>query len=125
MAFWIFMFVMDLLIPLTMIGFGKGFIKHPPSEINGFFGYRTSMSMKNKETWQFAHHYCGKVWVILGWIGFAMCVVILPMVLGKDKDCIGMVGGIVCAIQCVFLIVSILPTEVALKKKFDKDGKLR
>ena len=24
-------------------------------------GYRTSMSMKNKDTWEFAHKYCGKV----------------------------------------------------------------
>ena len=62
MGFWIFMLIMDLLLPFTMIGFGRYFMKKAPKEINSVFGYRTSMSMKNKDTWEFAHKYCGKVW---------------------------------------------------------------
>ena len=50
MGFWIFMLVMDLLIPVTMVFIGKRFQKKPPKEINGIYGYRTAMSMKNKET---------------------------------------------------------------------------
>lgn len=50
MGFWIFMTIMNLLIPLTMILFGIYFIKKSPKEINTTFGYRTSMSMKNKDT---------------------------------------------------------------------------
>ena len=46
MGFWIFMLVMILLIPITMIGFGKLFLKQAPGEINAVFGYRTTMSMK-------------------------------------------------------------------------------
>lgn len=30
MGFWIFMLIMDLLIPFTMIGFGKMFLKKAP-----------------------------------------------------------------------------------------------
>ena len=48
MGFWIYMLIMDLILPFTMIGFGKYFIKKAPKEINGVFGYRTSMSMKIK-----------------------------------------------------------------------------
>ena len=55
MGFWIFMLVMDLLIPVTMVFIGKRFQKKPPKEINGIYGYRTAMSMKNKETWEYAH----------------------------------------------------------------------
>ena len=55
MGFWIFMLIMDLLLPFTMIGFGRYFTKKAPKEINSVFGYRTSMSMKNKDTWEFAH----------------------------------------------------------------------
>lgn len=62
MGFWIFMMFIELLIPVTMIGFGKMFLKHSPKEINMAFGYRTSMSMKNRDTWEFAHKYCGKIW---------------------------------------------------------------
>lgn len=43
------MLVMDLLIPFTMVGFGKYFIKNAPKEINKVFGYRTPMSMKTKK----------------------------------------------------------------------------
>ena len=62
MGFWIFMLIMDLLLPFTMIGFGRYFMKKAPKEINSVFGYRTSMSMKNKDTWEFAHKYCGNTW---------------------------------------------------------------
>ena len=34
MGFWIFMLIMDLLIPFTMIGFGKMFLKKAPDQIN-------------------------------------------------------------------------------------------
>ena len=51
MGFWIFMFMTTLLIPVMMIVFGLIFLKNPPKEINWAYGYRTSMSMKNQETW--------------------------------------------------------------------------
>ena len=60
MGFGIFMLLMDLLIPLTMVVFGKMFMTKSPKNINAVFGYRTTMSMKNKDTWEFAHKYCGK-----------------------------------------------------------------
>ena len=55
MAFWVFMLIMGLLIPLTMVGFGKLFLTRAPKNINMVFGYRTVMSMKNRDTWEFAH----------------------------------------------------------------------
>lgn len=45
MAFWLFMLIMNLLIPFSMIGFGFYFQKHPPKEINELFGYRTPLSL--------------------------------------------------------------------------------
>ncbi len=44
MGFWIFMVMMDLMIPLIMIVFGKVFLKNPPKEINLIYGYRTGRS---------------------------------------------------------------------------------
>ncbi len=121
MGFWIFMVIMLLLIPLIMIGFGKHFIKSAPKEINGVFGYRTSMSMKSKETWQFAHNYCGKLWYNAGRF---LLLSVLPMILviGKSEDTIGNLGVIINGIQMFFLIGSIFPTERALRKTFDKTG---
>ncbi|WP_444850679.1 hypothetical protein [Lacrimispora indolis] len=34
-------------------------------------------------------------------------------------------GGIICGVQLIPLIGSILPTEIALKKNFDKNGTRR
>ena len=55
MGFWIYMLIMDLLIPTVMVLFGRAFLKKAPKEINYVFGYRTSRSMKNRDTWEFAH----------------------------------------------------------------------
>lgn len=125
MAFWIFMLVMDLLIPVTMVAFGKYFIKRAPKEINMIFGYRTSMSMKNRDTWEFAHHYFGKIWYISGIILLGVTVIIFLFVIGKPQDIIEQVGGMVCFLQLIPLIVSIVPTELALRKNFDKNGNRR
>jgi uncharacterized membrane protein len=32
----------------------------PPRKINKIYGYRTNMSMKNKDTWDYAHRFYGK-----------------------------------------------------------------
>lgn len=125
MGFWIFMLIADLLIPLTMIGFGRYFLKNTPKEINAVFGYRTAMSMKNKDTWAFAHHYCGKLWYVGGWILLLLSIIIMMSVIGKTENTIGMVGGILCNIQMIPLIGTMLPTERALRKTFDKNGNRR
>lgn len=122
MGFWIFMLLMDLLVPLTMIGFGKLFMTKSPRNINAVFGYRTTMSMKNKDTWEFAHKYFGKLWFRCGLVLLPLSVIPLMFVFGKDADMIGAVGGTVCTVQLVPLIGSIFPTEAALKKTFDKNG---
>ncbi len=124
MGFWIFMFMMELLIPLTMIAFGTLFLKNPPKNINAVFGYRTAMSMKNKETWLFAHHYCGKLWRAIGWPMLAVSAVVMLFTLGRgEDDTVGTVGGVLCALQVVCLVISIFPTEAALKQNFNEKGR--
>lgn len=122
MGFWIFMTLMNLLIPVTMIGFGKLFLRHILGEINAFFGYRTTMSTKNKDTWEFAHHYCGKIWHITGWITLPVSLIVSIFMFGKDDDTIGIYSGVLCTIQVILLIATIFPTEAALRKNFDKNG---
>jgi len=121
--FWLFMLAMDLLIPLVMIGSGRMFLDRPPRTINSTFGYRTAMSMKNQDTWQFTHHYCGKLWFWTGMILLPLSIIPLLLVFGRDIDTIGMAGAAVCFAQVALLVGSIIPTERALKKTFDKNGK--
>ena len=66
MGFWIFMLAMDLILPLSMVFLGRYFVRHAPGNINMLFGYRTARSMKNQDTWQFAHRYFGKLWYKMG-----------------------------------------------------------
>ncbi len=122
-GFWAFMLLMDLLVPLVMIGFGKLFLSKAPRNINRIFGYRTEMSMKNQDTWQFAHNYCGKLWFWLGWILLPLSAAPLLFVFGKDIAVIGTAGGIVCVVQLLPLAGSIFVTERALKKAFDRHGR--
>lgn len=125
MFFWFLMLFFDLMIPFTMIGFSKSFLYNVPDEINGVFGYRTTRSMKNKATWAFAHHYCGKLWFISGKIMLITTMIAMLFVLGKNTYTVGYFGGILCVIQTIYLMGTILPTEVALKNNFDKFGNLR
>ena len=122
MGFWIFMLVMDLLFPVIMIVMGRYFMKKSPKEINYIFGYRTNMSMKNKDTWNFAHKYIGKLWFYLGLLLIPITVIPMLFVLGGTEDVVGTMGCIICVIALIILIVPIFPTERALKMNFDKDG---
>ena len=113
---------MDLLIPLIMVGFGKRFMTKPPKNINVLFGYRTTMSIKNKDTWVFAHRYFGRLWFICGLVLIPLSVIPLIFVINKGIVVIGHVGAIICAVQLVPLIGAVFPTEAALKKTFNCDG---
>ena len=123
--FWIFVLAMDLLIPGVMIGFGKEFQKNPPTEINPGFGYRTAMSSKNQDTWDFAQKHMGKVWYQAGRMLLIPSVVPLLFVLGQDVGTVGHVGMAVSGVQIAVMLSSIAFVERALRKTFDKKGNRR
>lgn len=125
MGFWIFMFVCNSIIPVMMIIFGRVMWKRPPKKINGIYGYRTSMSMKNMDTWTFAHEFSGKLWWKLGWIMLVPSVIIQLPFLKDDENAIGILGMVLCIIQCTVLVLSIIPVEKALKNTFDQEGNRR
>lgn len=125
MGFWCFMLAMDLLIPLVMMVLGCYFYHHPPKQMNMVFGYRTTMSMKNQDTWQFAHRYCGKLWGRWGIAVLLLTLLVMLGVMGESTDTVGIVGGIVCLLQLIPMLVSISCTERALKRTFTSEGQLR
>lgn len=122
MGFWIFMLCMVLLCPIIMILFGKYFSKNAPKEINALFGYRTTMSMKNKDTWKLAHAYCGNIWYKSGLILLPISIFLMLMVTKKNEDLIGFTGFIIMLLQLLPLVGVIILTEKALKKNFDENG---
>ncbi len=123
MGFWIFMVWMNALIPILMILFGHILWKYPPKDINAVYGYRTSRSRASQEAWLFAQTYFGKIWFYEG-IGLLVVSVVgmLPLLGGQVEE-IGKGGGILCGVQVVLLLIPIIPTERALKKKFGDQKK--
>ena len=122
MVFWCMMLLFTLMIPATMIGFGRSFFKRPPRDINATFGYRTTMSMKNQETWKLAHTVCGRYWYCCGWLLLPLSVVPILFVIGRGTETIGYTGVITVFIQLVTMLCALPVTEHALRKKFDKNG---
>ncbi len=125
MGFWVFMLIMDLLIPVAMILLGKLFSARVPKKINFLYGYRTAMSMKNMDTWTFAHRHSGRIWFRAGLVMLPLSAGAMLFLLGQDDETIGMWGTILCLVQVLVLIIVIFPTEHALRQKFDKDGNPR
>lgn len=122
MGFWFFMLCSNFMIPILMIAFGGFFQKFGAGSINAVLGYRTSMSMKNQKTWDFANMYFSKLWIKIGLIMLPISIVLMLPVIGKGTDTIGWWGGILALLQVAVLMISIFPVERALNKNFDKDG---
>ena len=119
------MLILVLLMPLFMIGFGRMFMTNAPKDINTSFGYRTKRSMRNQDTWAFAHKHFGKTWFVCGIVFIAASLVPLFLVMGRDADVVSTTGFIILGIQLVLMLGAILPTESALKTKFDEFGRPR
>lgn len=122
MWLWWFWLICDLFIPLVMIVVGRMTWKHCPKNINSLIGYRTTRSMKNLDTWKFAHEYCGKLWWKLGWLIMILTALMHIPLYQSNDNIIGIAGVVLITIQCTVLIISIYPTEKALKEHFTDDG---
>ncbi len=112
--------VYTILLSATMTGFGWLFQKRPPKEINDLYGYRTSMSSKNRQTWIFAHQYAGKIWFFCGIVNFFVSVILLLAT--RQTEYFETLATTLLFVQMVPLIGVIFPTERALRKKFDRFG---
>ena len=122
MWFWWFILICDLLVPTTMFVGGLVMHRHSPKNINSLLGYRTARSMKNMDTWQFAHRYCGSLWWKVGLASFVITILVHLPFRCSGEDAIGILSLVVMAFQIITLIVPIFFTEKALQKNFDENG---
>ena len=104
---------------IFLIG-GLLFKMFPPKKINWIYGYRTSSSMRNIDTWRTANKYSANFMVIEG---------IILTIIGLITFLIPNIGkiGIAIAIGLIILSVIILAvsTEKHLNRLFDKEGKTK
>lgn len=125
MSFYISMFLCNLLVPLVMIIGGYFMYNRPPEDINSVMGYRTKRSKKNKDTWKFAHEYCGRLWIKVGAILLILTIVVQIPFVHSDSDVIAAFNIILIIVQTAVLIVSLVPVERALERTFDENGNRR
>lgn len=85
----------------------------PPKNINSFYGYRTSKSMKNQETWTFAQKY-SSVKMIQSSI-FLLLISCLGFFITFQSTTQNIIGFGALAIVIVFMFFT---TEKAMKTKF-------
>ena len=116
MWFWITMFVCNLLIPVIMIVGGYMMYKHTPKSINGIYGYRTKRSMKNMDTWKFAHDRCGHLWWKVGWFIFFPTIIVQMPFTRCSENMIGIVTLLIEGIQILALIIPVFCVEKELKE---------
>ena len=122
MGIWFMMLGFNLLIPVIMLIAGKAFLRSAPKSINWMLGYRSTMSMKNEDTWIFAHQVVGGFWLKWGWVTLAVTVILMLLLLGKSVELISIVGCVLLFLQLIPVIAVIPHTEKALKGTFDKNG---
>lgn len=118
MAYAIFLLCCNSLLPGIMLILGRAFRKHPPKQINSFYGYRTRRSMQSQAAWDFAQATMGKLWQRWGGVLLALSVAVQLPFLKAGESTLSKVNGLVCIVQVAVLLLSILPVERALKRRF-------
>ncbi|MDO4670127.1 MAG: SdpI family protein [Aerococcus sp.] len=116
-----FLLICSLLIPLSMLVLGYRWQNHPPKNRYGVSGYRTTMSRLNDETWRYAHKYWGRMNFILGFILSVLSVVILLLV--KDHPHFETISLDLVFFQLAVMVLTIIPTEIALHRHFTNEGR--
>lgn len=105
-------------IPVFNIIVGNHYTKRPPDYKSAAIGYRTPRSLKNIDTWNYAHKISGRCLFAYGFI-------LLPCGIGAEiafilnllHDCLLIL--IMVAYTFGYFIIVII-TEIMLQKKFDK-----
>ena len=121
-GFYVYMLLTSLLIPVIMLVFGWIFHRQAPKKINVWYGYRSARSMKNEDTWVFAHQHIGRTWMLVGAVLLVISVIPMIAVYGKDDDTVSVVSLVLLFVQMFPMIMSLIPTERALKRTFDENG---
>ena len=115
------MLIADLINPTIMISLGLYLLKNT-GRSKEIFGFKTAMWAKNIDTEKFAYNFCSKYYLFVGLIILPLSIIVMTLVISKTMSTIGLISGIICAVQGFLLASAPLVAEIALRKTFDKDG---
>lgn len=94
-------------------------LKIVSTQKNGVVGYRTTFSMKNDDTWKEANESSAIFTIFCGIISIILAIIIT--ILNKNNMEISLKLSFI--VSFVMMIVSIVTTEIHLRRIFDKSGK--
>ena len=104
----------NIVLGFLLLFFGIFFKVFPPKKINSLYGYRTSSSKKNMETWKEANRYSANFSIIIAVLSILIGAV--SYFLFEEENSVT-----ITVITTVVLLILIVPfTESHLKKRFDK-----
>jgi uncharacterized membrane protein len=121
-SLWLILLGSNLLLPVMMLVFGYVMTKHPPKKINSLYGYRTKRSMKNMDTWVFAHQVMGKYWIKYSVIGYLLTMIFMFVIYQETEDQMAIHSLFLTAILLILMIIPIIMTERQLNENFDEHG---
>ena len=109
------LFNITVLVGVIFVATGFVMVKFPPKDINFLYGYRTSRSMKNQESWDFAQKYAAKEMMKTGFVLAASGLLSFIIDFGSSVNLL--VGILLVFLAVVILLIRV---EKAIKKRFGK-----
>lgn len=99
----------------------------PPRNISRWVGFRTALSMKNADTWAFAHAHacCGRVWWKAGWISLALSVLGQLPFAKAGEETLETLALVMVLAQSFMLLGTVVYVQRELKLMFDERGRRR
>lgn len=122
--FW-FMLASVEICPFVVYIAGRAMTRMDLGEPNPLVGYRTTLSMRNADTWQFANRDCGRrfrkgaLW--------ACGASALAMLLFLHGDEVALTMAVLCitGAQCAWVFIVIWQVQRDLHRVFNEDGSRR
>lgn len=118
-------FIVNLIIPGVMVLGGYMMRKCPPRNISRWVGFRTALSMKNADTWAFAHACCGRVWWKAGWISLVLSMLVQLPFAKAGEETLETLALAMVLVQSFVLLGTVVYVQRELKLTFDECGRRR
>lgn len=118
-------FIVNLILPVVMVVGGYMMKKCPPKSISRWVGFRTALSMKNADTWAFAHACCGRVWWKAGRISLVLSVLVQLPFARAGEETLGTLALVLVLAQSFVLLGTVVYVQKELKRTFDESGRRR
>ena len=119
MAVWVIMLIVNVAVAGAIAYFGWKMTKQAPA-MEGLYGYRSERALIDEKTWKFAQSYFAKLFLLVGIVLFVVSLTVMLCFVKAQTSVVAFVGGMLLLLDVLAVVLgAILPTELALKRKFN------